>query len=376
MRAITPLLGILAVLPVAAAQASPHDGAWFPPVGTLPLGAAGPAAVWTGQTMLVFGGIERGSCGGAVCGATSKSIHLVDPRTREVTQAAQLPIPLAYPAAVWTGTEAYVFGGANALGVPQDSIVRYDPTTASTSIMNARLPRPTSHLAAVWDGESAYLFGSVAGDAGLRITRYDPRADAIDEITQAPPGPLTALAATTDGARVYLFGGIAPPGTRSRDRNHDGITPDGERGDQILRFDLATRTIDGIGRLPSPFSHAAAAWINGSAYVFGGNDGRSRHQIVHFDPATNEAREMRMWFAGGRSSPAAVSTRSNVAYVIGSEMDGMYVEDVVSFDPAREPPPQRPTPPAPGVAIGALALVALALRRRLPATPRDPPTSG
>jgi hypothetical protein len=92
----------------------------------------------------------------------------------------RLPQPAFAMSAVWTGPEAYLFGGADMICYCElDWILRYDPATGSFEEMATRLPWTKAWSTAVWDGAAAHVF------LGTHVARFDP---ADGTVTTRPLG--------------------------------------------------------------------------------------------------------------------------------------------------------------------------------------------
>jgi N-acetylneuraminic acid mutarotase len=98
----------------------------------------------------------------------------------------------------------------------------------------------------------------------------------------------------------------------------------------ILAFDPARGAVRRIGRLPSALTHAAAAALHGSVYVFGGRGAEltsQRRSILAIEPASGRVRR-----AG--SLPAALSDMGATAdgqgvLLVGGKDAGGTVHDEV-----------------------------------------------
>jgi fibronectin type 3 domain-containing protein len=169
---------------------------------TLPSQRMSMSAVWTGTHAFVFGGVER-------LGSQDYLDEIVryDPVADEITvMNAKLPTPHARTTAVWDGTYAYIFGGAcegDVCDLEGKEIVRYDPSLDQVTIMLGQLPLARQGGAAVWNGTYAFLFGGAEGlldcnnqvppacattYSGTRnILRYDPALDAVTTMNALVP---------------------------------------------------------------------------------------------------------------------------------------------------------------------------------------------
>jgi N-acetylneuraminic acid mutarotase len=139
------------------------------------------AAVWTGEEMLVWGGWTDGGA----CPGTGGSYN---PRTDSWTPLPieGAPVGRMDPAFVWTGRELIVWGGFMTDGERScGSGGRYDPETRKWRPLSADgAPLSVRGAAAVWTGKEmlvwggAHLDGSTPVNVGLRSgSRYNPDSD-------------------------------------------------------------------------------------------------------------------------------------------------------------------------------------------------------
>lgn len=106
---------------------------------TVNLGSQDPAAVWTGDEVLLWGGdhISNGQCPGALSNPRD-----VGARYHRATQTwsnmntAGAPTPRHVGAAIWTGTEMVVWGGFGSPGETLTDGARYNPTSDSWSALS------------------------------------------------------------------------------------------------------------------------------------------------------------------------------------------------------------------------------------------------
>jgi N-acetylneuraminic acid mutarotase len=167
----------------------------------------GYSAVWTGNSMLIWSGID----GSDVLLDTGSRY---DPLTDSWTPISKsdAPSPRLYQSAVWTGNEMVVWAGIyrDATNHYLNSGGRYDPTTdhwASTSIVGA--PTARWDHSAVWTGNQMVVWGGAAGavrfDTGAR---YDPATDSwAPTSTTGAPSPRQHQAAVWTGSSMLVWGG-------------------------------------------------------------------------------------------------------------------------------------------------------------------------
>ncbi|HJZ62086.1 MAG TPA: YncE family protein [Miltoncostaeaceae bacterium] len=236
--------------------------------------------------------------GGLTAADTSRSdIEVVAPAG--AAARGRLPVRLHDAAAVAIGGVVYVVGGADFQ--TSSTIYRVDPRTGRAAAA-ARLPVPMSDVAATVLRGTAYIVGGYTGSRWLdTVLAWRPgmRPHAVARL----PQPLRYAAVTAAGGRVVVAGGSTPAGASRR----------------VLALDPAHGAVRGIGLLPAPTTHAAAATLDGVAYVIGGRGatpGTPTDRIVAVDPGTGRVRA-----AGRLSSPrsdlAAVSLGGGVLLVGG-----------------------------------------------------------
>jgi len=236
--------------------------------------------------------------GGLTAADTSRSdIQVVAPAG--AAARGRLPVRLHDAAAVAIGGAVYVVGGADFQ--TSSTIYRVDPRTGRATAA-ARLPVPMSDVAATVLRGTAYIVGGYTGSRWLdTVLAWRPgmRPRAVARL----PQPLRYAAVTAAGGRVVVAGGSTPAGASRR----------------VLALDPAHGAVRSVGLLPAPTTHAAAATIDGVAYVIGGRGatpGTPTDRIVAVDPGTGRVRA-----AGSLTSPrsdlAAVSLGGGVLLVGG-----------------------------------------------------------
>jgi YVTN family beta-propeller protein len=251
--------------------------------------------------------------GGLTAADTSTDEILVDDG-RRARRLGLLPAAIHDTAAVRLGRSVYVFGGGNGISQLAD-VVRLDPASGSTAAAG-RLPEPSSDQAAAAVGGTAYVVGGYTGTRWLdSIVAWRPGSP--PRVAAHLPSPLRYAAVTAVGRRIVIAGGSLPDGTASA---------------AVLSYTPGARTVERIGRLPAPTTHAAAAALGGVAYVIGGRGatvGSATARIVAVDPLRRRIRPAgrlasprsdlaavadgpRILLAGGRDGTGAVSRLSEL----------------------------------------------------------------
>jgi N-acetylneuraminic acid mutarotase len=183
----------------------PATDSWTPTsmVGA-PAGVEGHSVVWTGSRMIVWGG--------AGIGGDKRTGGQYDPQSDTWTSTSLTNAPSSRDShtAVWTGDTMVIWGGSNSSGVPINTGGRYDPsndTWGATTLANAPVAR-TWHTS-VWTGGRMIVWGG-KGSAGSVNSGaiYDPVGDswvAISDV-QAPSSRVRHAALWT-GERMLVWGG-------------------------------------------------------------------------------------------------------------------------------------------------------------------------
>lgn len=230
----------------------------------MPVHVQDAGSAWTGSAAYVVGGQGQSQ--------TRTEIVRVAADGRATTTGAELPSGRADLSAVWTGDAVLAFGGRVGDGLYTDEIVRYDPGSGDVTTLDLSLPTARGGTSAVWTGDVAYVIGGTDGAALADVVRVDPDAGTVEVVAELPSN-VTGTSAVWTGDAAVVFGG-AGPGNASR----------------IVSFTPSTGSAEVVGSLPSPRTRTAAVWTGEAAYIFGGVNatGAVQHQIVRFDPSTDE----------------------------------------------------------------------------------------
>jgi len=212
-------------------------------------------AVWTGNLMIVWGGVLRE---GDVWHPTSTGGRY-DPVLDAWTAVSSVSAPTArfFHTAVWTGTLMIVWGGEGA--DIENTGARYDPVAdswAPTSMVNVPLPR-AGH-SAVWTGSLMIVWGNGPQADPRSGGRYNPSTD-----TWAPtsllnaPAPRYSHTAVWNGDLMIVWGG-----------NGSGVVRNsGGRYDPVADAWLATSVIEA----PTARQDHTSVWTGEAMVVWGGN---------------------------------------------------------------------------------------------------------
>jgi N-acetylneuraminic acid mutarotase len=241
------------------------------------------AAVWTGDEMIVFGGYDGESVGGAAA---------YSPATGSWRRLAEPPGDVrGAPVAVWTGSEVVAFGGSGDDSRTHGAV--YDPqadewrSVASSSLGTAN--SSVSHVA--WTGEQVLVVGAFGedwpgGDGRRSAALYDPATDRWTELPDAPEALPEGKAIWT-GTEMVVVGHDEGSGTRAPQRLY------------ALALDPAARMWRTLPEAPlAPRGQPLVTWtgreiVVGGGYDFaqGGNVG-DRADAAALDPATGTWRRL------------------------------------------------------------------------------------
>jgi N-acetylneuraminic acid mutarotase len=185
------------------------------------------------------------------------------------SQAGTLPVPQHDAQAATLGSYTYVFGGGQFSSYQH--ILRYDPSSGAVTQVGD-LPAPASDVAVVSIGNTAYIVGGYNGLAPLAtIVAWSP-GYAPRIVAQLPVG-LRYAAVAVAGSRIVIAGGTVAGGVSNA----------------IYSFEPSSGQVTTLGRLPSPLTHASAAFIDGRVVVIGGRQqvsGGQTASILAINPST------------------------------------------------------------------------------------------
>jgi hypothetical protein len=232
-------------------------------------GRDGPAAVWTGRQMLVWGGHGR---------TRSQGLHpLRDGAAYDPAGDRWQPIPNApagvqgtSAAAAWTGSKMLVWVG-NAPDGPAVGAT-YDPARRTWRPIAPSPIGPRESFSTVWTGHELIVFGGSSGD-GLATpagAAYDPASDRWRVLPAAPIAARLDHAAAWTGREMLVWGG----------RDTRGSLADGAAYDPG-----ANRWRPIAGRAASAV--AAAAWTGTRMLIWDEPSVTGRTTGALYDPVRN-----------------------------------------------------------------------------------------
>lgn len=304
-----------------------NSGAMYDPVADQwqtmsPLNApdarSGHTTVWTGSSMLIWGGVSTNGAlgtGGAF-----------EPSGQSWTALSTSNAPSARygHVAVWTGSSMFVWGGQNNSGLLNDGAL-YDPVSNQwTTITTPGAPEGRTGATAVWAGDRVIVWGGngnsgFLNDGGeLLFSNGVPSQWIAMSVANAPEGRQMHTAVWT-GTAMLVWGG-----------SDGGALGDGGS------FSVASNTWTTITTNNDPaarFSHAAL-WTGQEMLILDGNNGATDLASGSaYNPATGTWRPLTTLGSPlARTSPGAVWTGSQ-ALLFGGTSAGAPVAALQSLTP-------------------------------------------
>jgi len=228
--------------------------AWVPTaINPLVSGRGYHTAVWTGDRMVVWGGII---VGGIVSNSGGRYNPVTDTWTE--TTITNAPAPRYFHTAIWTGTQMVVWGGTNGQA-PLSTGGRYDPGADTwTSMTDVGAPTPRYWHTAVWTGTEMVVWGGFDGNVPLSTGGiYRPATDQWTTTSLAgAPDPRYFHAAVWTGTEMIVWGG----------RSATSLFQTGGR----YRPDADTWSALTTTGAPTPRHRAVATWTGSEMIVWGG----------------------------------------------------------------------------------------------------------
>jgi hypothetical protein len=180
----------------AASQRTGGLGSWRV-VAEGPLGPrSGQVAIWTGEEMVVWGGSARSDSQESLDLVAARDGAAYDPESDSWRRISRAPIPGGFGySAVWTGDEMIVWGGVgrHRRGETAAAAAYHLDTDTWRIIADAPLTPRAGHLA-VWTGKEMVVWGGFL--TAYERERYDGEGAAYDPATDSwrmlPRAPLPA----------------------------------------------------------------------------------------------------------------------------------------------------------------------------------------
>ena len=195
-----------------------HDGAAYDPVTERwrPMSAAGaptprmdPGALWTGAELIVWGG-RASNAEQSPVNTGGRYDPVAD--LWSTTSMEGAPSPRAYHSMVWTGEEMIVWGGLTDGPVAFGDGARYHPGRDRwTTVSSTAAPSARFYHTAVWTGAEMLVYG---GPDDRALWRYRPDADLWSSYATATSPPARHWhTATWTGCEMLVWGGpLLTPG--------------------------------------------------------------------------------------------------------------------------------------------------------------------
>ena len=263
---------------------NPETDTWtpIPPTDALPASSQ-MAAVWTGQEMIVWGGVVDG-------GHISSSGARYNPSTGSWT-----PLPSAGalegrcdPLSLWTGREMIVWGGLDYARMRTVGTGgRYDPLSNTWKPITINgAPLPIWAMAGVWTGEEMLVWGGERVTPGTRANvaqgtgaRYHPATDQWRPITmEAAPTARSYPSAVWTGTEMIVWGGAASP---AQQKFNTGARYNPE---------LDRWTPTEMNDAPPPASMHSATWTGNGMLVLNGSGGFTPYNTLYYYHPSNGAK--------------------------------------------------------------------------------------
>ena len=231
----------------------PRSDSWSATSTTgAPVARSDSTAVWTGSSMIIWGGALYG-------GSYTNTGGRYDPVADRWTPVSTLDAPAARfgHTAVWSGTEMVAWGGTS--GSELNSGGRYDPVLdrwSPTALLNAPMARQAH--SSVWTGTEMLIWGGVAGSQGMSSgALYNPVLDSWQAMSQTgTPSARTGQTAFWTGKEMIVWGGQV---------NNQPLNTGG-RYDPSLDQWMATS----VHGAPEGRWHHTAVWTGEMMIIWGG----------------------------------------------------------------------------------------------------------
>jgi hypothetical protein len=255
--------------PSAGSYSAPHltgngcrTDTWTPTgMGRVPDSVQMHTVVWTGSEMFVWGGANMWR------GYLNEGARY-DPATDIWTtmSTGNAPTGRSYHTAVWTGSEMVVWGGIDNNSTPLNTGGRYAPTTNSWTATStgSNVPAARQSHTAIWTGSEMIIWGGQGGGSTYLNTggRYSPGTDAwtATGTTGAPTARRWHTAVWTSTEMIIWGGG-----------NNSTTFNTGARYSPTTNTWIAT----GTAGAPSERHFHTAVWTGSEMIVWGGSSGAS-----------------------------------------------------------------------------------------------------
>ena len=244
------------------------------------------AAVWTGEEILIC-------CGRIVGGGVPAAAY--NPEADEWREIASPGFSPAFAEAVWTGEEMLVFGGVGGRGTSNlVGAAAYNPLTDSWRRL-ADLPYGLERVADSTLGDGVvYAWPSFIHFTVDRDDRpplaYDLAADEWQQLPPLPDGAPSSPSLVWTGDRLFAYGA-------GSDAEGDaiGISMTYDPVDQTWRF-VPQSPLETVSSSEGTEASQKAVWGDGEVYIWTGWVGTDWEEpitrVVSYDPAVDSWREL------------------------------------------------------------------------------------
>jgi N-acetylneuraminic acid mutarotase len=256
-----------------------------------------------------------GVFGGLTTGATNKNVYEIDPGTGIGTAIGTMPTPVHDAAGAVVGSDYFVFGGGSATETAAVQKFTFSNSNHLTGSNVTNLPAKRADLAAASVNGQIYLVGGFDGKSWLPSAVSTTDGMSFTSFAQLnPPVRYPAVAALS--GKLYVIGGELSP------KQADATT--------IQQIDLQSGAVTALSPLPVGLSHAAAAVLNNTIYVFGGRSGgHAIDTISVLNPSTGQLQAVGQLPAP--RSDMGVALVGQQVFLVGGEGDnGKPVNTAVS----------------------------------------------
>jgi N-acetylneuraminic acid mutarotase len=241
----------------------PAGGKWSESKTKSPIsGGGGAAAAWTGTEMLIWNGVED-----QVPTKQAAAYNLHRDSWRELPH-----VDLSERggvASAWTGKEFIVWGGvgSHGEGYANDGAA-YDPQTNTWRKIAPSPLRPRAGFASVWTGSKLLVWGGVIfelhqpGECLADGAAYDPERNAWTLLPATPLSPRREATAVWTGKEMVIWGGACRVGLADEEQPHF---------DDGAALDPASGTWRSLPRSPlSARIDAPSVWTGNEMLIWGG----------------------------------------------------------------------------------------------------------
>jgi hypothetical protein len=288
--AVRILVAVSLALPVAAwtnepapptdpGARTPAGGPTWEPISRAPMaGRIGAGVVWTGEDMIVWGGVTRSRAIEAVSDGAA-----FDPATgtwREIAASPHGVLGGGGRAAVWTGRRAVFWAGNSPDGPARGAV--YNPASDRWRVLPRGPLGNREGYVSVWTGSELLIVGGTLGDGfpAPVAAALDPRARSWRRL----PG-LDALDAIIPSGAVWSGDRMFLAGARYLCPVPDSVCEDTQQ--VLVVYDPATDELEEIDLAGAPAASVAPIGWTGTEVLFAG---ASRADLVLFDPSNSSWR--------------------------------------------------------------------------------------